>query len=419
MKLPGEPNRHNTKFKFNVFADTGAGCSLISADLAKKHNITADGHVKKTYKAVNGDRITTQDSVDVIVAHNNKECITKLVITPDLDNDIIIGLKDLKKLKVVHSRFPLPIFSATADPSEKAEMFEDIKNNLIQKFPKVLADTLPQPMSGGKMHVNVKAGTTPYKVVTSRRIPLRYEKKAKNCIAEMIDDKIIMRETGHTPWCAPGFFVGKPNGEVRPVIDYTKLNKHIARDAHMFPSAKDIVAGISPKSRYFATLHLKSGYHQVELDEESSKLTTFLLFNGRYRYLRAPMGLCSSSDEFCRRTDEALADLPIRKLVDDILITAETMEELKSKCTELLQRCDQHNIALSKNKFKMGERVTFAGFNIDANGVTPLETRLQAIEEFPTPKNITDVRSFLGIINQLSAFTLEIAGITDPLRALL
>ena len=66
----------------------------------------------------------------------------------------------------------------------------------------------------------------------------------------------------------------------------------------------------------------------------------------------------------------------------------------------------------------MGEKVTFAGFNIDANGVTPLETRLQAIEEFPTPKNVTDVRLFLGIINQLSAFTPEIAGITEPLRAL-
>ena len=67
----------------------------------------------------------------------------------------------------------------------------------------------------------------------------------------------------------------------------------------------------------------KSGYHQIPLAEESRDLTTFITTKGRFRYCRAPMGLTSSSDEFCRRTDEALSGLKLKKIVDDILIAAD------------------------------------------------------------------------------------------------
>ena len=82
-------------------------------------------------------------------------------------------------------------------------------------------------------------------------------------------------------------------------------------------------------SKVFCKLDAVIGYYQIPLDEESRKLTTFLLPSGRYRYLRAPMGLSASSDEWCKRSDAALSGiLGVHKLVDDILIEGSNYTEL-------------------------------------------------------------------------------------------
>ena len=93
---------------------------------------------------------------------------------------------------------------------------------------------------------------------------------------------------------------------VRLVTDYIKLNKFVVRPVHPFPSVSDIIQSIPSSAAYFAKLDATHGYFQLPLDEESSSLTTFILPLGRYRYLRAPMGLSSFSDEWCRHSDRAV-----------------------------------------------------------------------------------------------------------------
>ena len=404
-------NDKGDAFTFRVFADTGAVCSLISADLAETH------HIQPHMQAVNGQQLEVLGTASVSIQCGNHKITSDIIITTSMHNEIILGLGDLHKLSIVHERFPMPIYSTK---ESRSESIAKMKEHFINKYPQVLTDKLLEtPMVGGDMKVTIKGNPDPYKVVTARQVPLRFQQKAEQCVQKMIEERIIAIETGHTPWCAPGFFVIKGNGEVRPVVDYTQLNKHVARDAHLFTPSKDIVAGIDPGAKYFAKFDLKSGYHQISLDEESSKLTTFLLFNGQYRYLRAPMGLCSSSDEFCRRTDEALAGLPIRKLVDDILITASTLGDLQTKIDMLLQRCHSHNIVLSKPKFQIAEEISFAGYTINANGVEPSPDKLQAIRAFPTPSRVEEVRTFLGMVNRLSPFISDTAQLTDPIRQLL
>ena len=112
---------------------------------------------------------------------------------------------------------------------------------------------------------------------------------------------------------------------------------------------------IEPDSRYFCKLVAIHGYYQVPLSEESSFLTTFLLPEGRFRYLCAPMGLASAGDEFCRWTDSALTGLPcLLKIVDDMLIQAPTMSVLRSRLHEVLLRCRQAGIKLSLSKMDYG-----------------------------------------------------------------
>ena len=221
-------------------------------------------------------------------------------------------------------------------------------------------------------------------------------------------------------WCAPGFFVAKKNVDLRLVVDFTSLNKYIKQPIHTFPSTQEILSGIDPYSKVFAKLDATQGYHQVPLDEDSSKLTTFLLPSGRFSFLQAPMGLSCSSNEFCRRSDKIIEGLPgVRKLVDDILVQAPDIKSLQVRINELIKRCRSHNFTLSRKKLEIRESVEFAGQIVSNNGVQPNSTYLQGIKDFPAPKSVSELRSFLGMVNQLSAYHPGIAKHTGILQPLL
>ena len=258
----------------------------------------------------------------------------------------------------------------------------------FENFPDVLTDVLPKSsITGTAMRIYLTDGDKkPIKVLTARQIPIHLMDKAEEATKQLIDNKAITPQLEPTDWCAPGFFIIKPNGELRLVVDFTGLNKYVKRPIHVFPTSNDIIAGLDMTSRYFAKLDATQGHHQVPLDEESSKLTTFLLPSGRYRFLRAPMGLSCSSDEFCRRSDSIINGLAgIRKLVDDILVQALTLDVLKARMEALLLRCKEHNFTLSQKKFEIGKSVHFTGFTISHEGVFPDEQKLQGIQDFFPP----------------------------------
>ena len=246
---------------------------------------------------------------------------------------------------------------------------------------------------------------TPKRVLTARSIPIHWQEQAEKEIHRLVNNGILAKVEMPTEWISPSFFVAKPNGQIRLVTDFTKLNKHVQRPVHPFPSPQEIVSSIDPSSKVFAKLDCVSGYHQIPLDEESSYLTTMLLPSGRYRYLRAPMGLNASSDEFCRRTDWALQGLNgVLKLVDDIIVFAPSIEILKTRLNAVIERCQTNNIILSKKKFEIGKQVTFAGFIISDGGIRPDPKKTDAIRNFRRPVNVADIRSFLGLCNQLGMF---------------
>ena len=111
---------------------------------------------------------------------------------------------------------------------------------------------------------------------------------------------------------------------------------------HPFPSVNDMVQAIPSSAKVFAKFDAVNGYFKIALDEESSKLTTFILPSGRYRYKRIPQGLNASSDEWCRRSDIVIEGLPwARKLVDDIIVWASSLEEFSLRINEITSRCEK------------------------------------------------------------------------------
>ena len=143
----------------------------------------------------------------------------------------------------------------------------------------------------------------------------------------------------------------KPDGRVRLVTDFTHLNRYVKRPVHPFQSARDILQAISPDAIYFLKMDAVHGYFQLALLEESSNLTTFLLQQGKFKYLRAPIGLKASSDKWCCHSDRMVIGLPwAKKIVDDTIIWAPTLEELQARAGIILERCRDLNITISIRK---------------------------------------------------------------------
>ena len=167
---------------------------------------------------------------------------------------------------------------------------------------------------------------------------------------ELMRADIIRRVDGETDWISPAKFIPKSCGsKVRLVTDFCRLNKTIKRPVHPFPSAHDIIRTVKPSSTLFTKVNAVHGYFQVPLNEKSQLLTTFILPDGKYCYKAAPMGLSSSGDELCQRTDEVLRGLSfLSKIVDNGLIQANNADELYSHLREFMLRCRQHGINISK-----------------------------------------------------------------------
>ena len=178
------------------------------------------------------------------------------------------------------------------------------------------------------------------------------------------------------------------------------LNKFVKRKVHPFSPAKDLLALIPNTAKVFAVFDLKNGYWQIPLDKKSQLLTTFLTEWVTWCYLRLPMGLICSGDEFCERTDQALTGLiGILKLVDDILVFADTVLELEERIEQLFKRCLEHQITLADDKIQAGEEVQFGGFVVNSYGIKPDPTKIGAIQSYPEPKDLTNLRSFIGLSN--------------------
>ena len=151
---------------------------------------------------------------------------------------------------------------------------------------------------------------------------------------------------------------------------------------HPFPSVSDIVQAFPSEATIFAFAKFDTvkEYFQITLDEESSKLTKFILPFGRYLYKRIPQGQNASSDKWCIRSDEVIEGLPwARKLVDNIIIWALNISELSLQINKITSRCEKSNIILSKKKFVIAEEISFAGYVTSKFGVKPDSAHVRAI----------------------------------------
>ena len=207
----------------------------------------------------------------------------------------------------------------------------------------------------GNYTIELKNGTEPYVLTTPRRVPIPLMEAVRKELQRMEELGVITPVTEPTEWRSGMVVVPKAGGKVRICVDLTKLNRCVCRERHMYPTSRPVeqILAQLAGAKVFSKLDANSGFWQIPLANESSLLTTFITPFGRY----------------------------------------------------VLQRLAESGLTLNREKYQFNkDQVMFLGQVVNKEGIQADPDKVTAIQEVSLPRNVGDIRRFLGMVNQMGKF---------------
>ena len=289
---------------------------------------------------------------------------------------------------------------------------------LIRRYPKVFQNGLGT-FNGEKVKIQVRPGANP-RFHKARPVPFAIRDAVEQELDKLESEGIIAK-VATSDCAAPIVAVPKKDGTYRLCGDYkVTTNSVLEVEQYPLPNPTDLFASLAG-GKSFTTLDLTQAYQQLLLDDDSKKYTTINTHKGLYQYTRLPFGIASAPAIFQKTMDTILQGIPhVCCYLDDILVTGKDDAEHLQVLEEVFCRLEKHGLRLKWEKCSfMKSSVEYLGHRIDATGIHTLPSKLQAIQDAPEPQNVTQLRSFLGLLNYYGKFIGNLSTLIHPLNELL
>ena len=447
--------------------DTGASVNgLINSKFVRLHDLTVSQASNETLILGDGSSVPTLGTVKVKVRFPDFSRTITAVVADLADNfDIILGQAWLKQHKAVldfehdtislvvnHKRVTYALKTPTpTQPKPRSEFLtavqatrllkqgcqsvavniKEITDNaqqthpnarkLMEEFEHVFVTELPPDQ------VKYRKVPNTIPLEPNSKPPCRFKRYSPKECAEMekqikdgLSRNLIQPST--SPYGATVLFIEKPDGSLRMCIDYRPLNAQTIKNRKQMPRIDDLLDRLNG-AKYFSTIDLKAGYWQIGLSEEEIPRTAFNTPFGHYEWTVLPFGLTNAPATFQSAMNDVLRPL-LNKCalvyLDDIMVYSKTEEEHYEHLRQVLQLLEKNNLYANKEKCQLyQEEVKFLGHIVSKDGLKVDPRKTEVICNWPEPRDVPEVRSFLGLSNYFRRFIKDYARIVSPLTDLL
>ena len=443
-----------------ALVDPGATHSFISVPFTERHQIESqpiDGRM--VVLVPNGDTMISERIVPGSrLVIQNKDFLADLIVLGIHDFDIVLGMDWLskhratldcykKEVRLVRPKelgvifrgirreiTPSLINAMTAskmlrkgcqgylafvvDRRQEGTRLEDIP--IVKEFPDVFQDDISglPPDRVVEFTIDLIPGTEPIFIPPYRMAPAEL-RELKAQLEELLSKGFIRPSI--SPWGAPVLFVKKKDGSLWLCIDYRQLNRVTIRNQYPLPRIDELFDQLQG-SRLYSKIDLRSGYHQLRVQESDVPKTTFRTRYGHYEFLVMPFGLTNAPAAFMdlmNRVFQPYLDRFVIIFIDDILVYSGSSEEHSEHLRIVLQTLRERQLyaKLSKCQFWL-DRVAFLGHVILAEGMSVDPQKIEAVVNWKQPKNVLEVRRFLGLAGYYRKFVEGFSIIAAPLTKL-
>lgn len=338
----------------------------------------------------NNNSIEEQNNKETILTINNTEEIT------DRQGTVIKISKDLN-----------------IEQREKAKFLINKFKHLFTSDPMDIGCANVEPCEI-KLKSDKPIFQPPYRVSPTQR------EKLKHLINQMIDSDIV--EPSRSNYAAPVFLIPKKEkDEYRFLVDYRKINAETIGDKYPIPRSQDLFRSLEG-GRFYSTLDMAQGYFQIPIKKEDKNKTAFITDFGLYQFKRIPQGFKNSGPIFQRIINNLFSDYLYRTMIaylDDICCFGSNFEIAIKRLEDVFIRLDEAGLKLKTSKCVFfSTEIELLGHKVSKNGLVPLERNVRAIENFPIPKKVKDVRAFVGLTSYYRKYIKNFAKIASPLTDL-
>ena len=252
-----------------------------------------------------------------------------------------------------------------------------------------------------------------------RRQPLTQLPIIDTQVEQMLQQNVI--EPSKSEWSSNVVLVRKKDGSTRFCVDYRAVNLKTRKDAYPLPLISECLDTLG-SAKWFSTFDLRAGYHQMAVHPRDKHKTAFVTRQGSFQFRVLPFGLCNSPASFARMMNLVMAGLNFSICLiylDDIIIFAGDLQSHLERLVQVLTRLRTANLKLKPSKCHLLQRkVLFLGHVVSAEGVATDPAKVATVKEWPTPRNLRELRSFVGLCAYYRRFVLDFANIAKPLHAM-
>lgn len=384
--------------------DTGSDINCVPLNLISKLKIELSKLKQYRVLDYSSNEIKVHGQVSLICVDKDsgeKHVISFVVV--DNEFEPLLGLESCVTLGLLKRTYS--VYAANNLPSDV--------NTFVATFKELFEGLGKCP---GTCSIILKEGSVP-SLHYKKRIPLSLQDRLRDQLNEMVAQGIISSVDYPTDWVNNIQIVEKPNGSLRICLDPKPLNACIKREHFLIPKIEDIMSNLTNK-KVFTVLDLRNGFWQMELDRQSSDLTTFMTPFGRYKWNRVPFGINSAPEMFQKKMVQIFGDIPgVEVYFDDLTISGKDFEEHDRTLRLVMERASKYNIRFNDSKIQYRcSEIRLMGHIISDGTIRPDNKYIRAITDIQTPTNKTEVMRLLGLFKYLARFIPNLSKRTALMR---